>query len=62
MQLSGGLGPDIRPEALAHYEPDALKTVILDGVPDTAMPPWRPLLDNTQADWIVHYLLTGETQ
>ena len=59
MTLKGGLGPDIRPEALQHYDRNTLGLVILDGVPDTAMPPWRPLLTKSEVNWVVDYLLTG---
>ena len=59
MTLKGGLGPDLRAETLAGRSRDALKTIILDGVPDTPMPPWRPLLSEADADWIVDYLLRG---
>lgn len=62
LTLKGGLGPDIRPEALQRYDPDTLQTVILDGVPGTAMPPWRPLLSAAEARWITAYLLTGESE
>jgi cytochrome c55X len=36
--------------------------VILDGVPGTAMPPWRPLLSEADALWIADYLLKGQTE
>ncbi len=62
LTLKGGLGPDIRPEALTHYDADALGTVILDGIPGTPMPPWRPLLTQSEVDWIVTYLLKGDTR
>lgn len=62
MTLKGGLGPDLRPETLRHYEPDTLTGVILDGIPDTAMPPWRPLITEEEAEWIAHYLLKPEAQ
>ncbi len=62
MTLRGGLGPDIRPGALRHYQPEALIAVILDGVPGTAMPPWRPLLSEEEAAWIARYLLEGGAQ
>ena len=62
LSLKGGLGPDIRPEALSHYDSETLQSVILDGVPGTAMPPWRPLLSAAEADWIAAYLLTGDTK
>lgn len=62
LTLKGGLGPDIRPEALAHYDPEVLSSVILDGIPGTAMPPWRPLLTRTEAAWITDYLLNGASE
>lgn len=62
LTLKGGLGPDIRPEAIEHYDPEILQSVILDGIPDTAMPPWRPLITEDQAAWIARYLLEGNTQ
>ena len=62
LTLKGGLGPDIRPKALSHYTPEVLETVILDGVPGTPMPPWRPLLSEAEAAWIADYLLKGADQ
>jgi cytochrome c55X len=35
-----------------------LAQIILDGVPGTPMPPWRPLLSESDALWIANYLLT----
>ena len=62
MTLKGGLGPDIRPASLAHYRRDDLTDVILDGLPGTPMPPWRPLLSKDEAAWIADYLLEGEAE
>ncbi len=62
LTLKGGLGPDIRPETIDHYDPDVLQSVILDGIPDTAMPPWRPLISEAEAAWIADYLLKGDTE
>lgn len=59
MTLKGGLGPDIRAETLAGTQPDGLVAIILDGVPGTAMPPWRPLISHEEAAWIAGYLLDG---
>ncbi|MEZ5912360.1 MAG: cytochrome c [Paracoccaceae bacterium] len=53
----GGLGRPLTAEALANAEPEALALIILDGVPQTAMPPWRPLLSEEEAVWIAEYLL-----
>ena len=62
LSLKGGLGPDIRPEALAHYDAAILAEVVLDGIPGTAMPPWRPLLTEAEARWIAEYLLKGDSR
>lgn len=62
LSLKGGLGPDLRSETLEHYDADVLTGVILDGIPDTAMPPWRPLISQEEAEWIARYLLEPEAQ
>ena len=59
MTLKGGLGSDLRAESLAGAAPESLAAIILDGVPGTAMPPWRPLLTEGEALWIAEYLLTA---
>lgn len=56
----GGLGRPLTTDALAHADRDGLALIILDGVPGTAMPPWRPLLSEADALWIADYL-KGET-
>lgn len=60
LTLKGGLGPDIRPEALAGRPPESLAHIVLEGVPGTPMPPWHPLLSEAEANWIAQYLLKGE--
>lgn len=54
----GGLGSPLTPDDLAHAEPEGLAMIILDGIPGTPMPPWRPLLTEEEALWIANYLLT----
>ena len=60
LTLKGGLGPALRPDDLAG-KPDALllKT-ILDGRPGTPMPPWRPILTEEEAAWMVRVLKRGD--
>lgn len=60
MTLKGGLGPDLRHTTLAGLDRDGLAAIVLDGVPGTPMPPWRPLLSEAEALWIADYLLMGE--
>lgn len=60
MTLKGGLGSDLRAEALAGVEPETLAQIVLDGIPGTAMPPWRPLLTEGEALWIAEYLLNAD--
>ncbi len=61
MTLKGGLGPDIRPQRFENVPPDVVAQIILDGVPGTAMPPWRPLISEADARWIADYLTRGAT-
>lgn len=56
LTMRGGLGSPITPEALTGHDPETLAAIILDGVPGTAMPPWRPLLTEGEALWIAEYL------
>jgi cytochrome c55X len=62
MTLKGGLGPDIRQQSLAGRSIRSIANTILDGVPGTPMPPWRPLLSEAEAQWIADYLLKGGDQ
>jgi len=57
MTLKGGLGPDIRAQSLAGASVEAITEVILNGVADTPMPPWRSLLSEKEARWVAEYLL-----
>jgi cytochrome c55X len=56
LTMRGGLGRPLTARALKEADPEALALIILDGVPDTAMPPWRPLLTEAEALWIANYL------
>ncbi len=57
LKLTGGLGSPITAQALEGHTVEGLQGIILDGIPGTAMPPWRPLLSETEAAWIAAYLL-----
>ena len=60
LKLTGGLGNPITAQALEGHTVEGLQDIILDGIPGTAMPPWRPLLTEAEAAWIAAYLLEVE--
>lgn len=60
LTMKGGLGAPLTREALDGVAAETLAVIILDGVPGTAMPPWRPLLTEDEAMWIADYLLRTE--
>lgn len=60
LTMKGGLGSPLLPEALAAKDREALTDVVLDGIPGTPMPPWRPLLTRDEALWLVDRLRKGE--
>jgi cytochrome c55X len=60
LTLRGGLGPALLPDSLAGKPAPFLVQTILNGRPGTAMPPWRPLISEADADWLVQTLLDGE--
>ncbi|MDJ0957233.1 MAG: cytochrome c [Arenicellales bacterium] len=59
MTLQGGLGPALTQEALAGKPMEYLYLTVRDGHPDTPMPPWRGLLDDTEIRWLVTQLMQG---
>lgn len=56
LTMKGGLGRAITPGDLAGRDARDLAAIILDGIPGTAMPPWRPLISEAEALWIADYL------
>lgn len=62
LTLKGGLGSPITPSDLAGRDAEGLTEIILDGIPGTAMPPWRPLISEPEARWIAEYLLEEKPQ
>lgn len=62
LTLRGGLGKPLTVDGLRGWERDQIVAVILDGVPGTPMPPWRPLLTEADARWIADHLKQGTLQ
>lgn len=62
LTLKGGLGSPLLPTTLADKPAESLVATILHGRPGTAMPPWRGLLTEQEAQWIVERLQAGFPQ
>jgi cytochrome c55X len=60
LTLKGGLGKPLTAEHLAQWDSDQLVHIILDGVPGTPMPGWRPLMTEAEARWIADTLKQGK--
>ena len=61
LQFKGGLGPPLLPRDLQHKPREMLIATILYGRPGTAMPPWNLLLNRSEAEWMIDYLLGNKT-
>ena len=61
LPLKGGLGTPLLPENLADKPDDALVEIIMQGLPGTPMPPWRFLLKEQEAAFLVRAMKTGQT-
>lgn len=59
MRLTGGLGLPLTPEALRDKPVESLVATIVYGRPGTAMPPWKTIVTEQEAEWIVQRLLEG---
>ncbi len=62
LTLKGGLGSPLLPSHLADKPADSLVATILYGRPGSAMPPWKGLLTEQEAQWIVARLQAGFPQ
>jgi cytochrome c55X len=59
LTLRGGLGKPLTADRLAQWDREQLAHIILDGVPGTPMPGWRPLMTEAEANWIANVLKLG---
>lgn len=62
MSLRGGLGSPLLPETLRDKPVDGLVATVMQGRPGTAMPPWKAMMTEAEAVWIVARLLAGFPQ
>ncbi len=61
LSMKGGLGSPLLPATLADKPDDALVEIILQGLPGTPMPPWRALLRENEAAFLVRAMKSGQT-
>lgn len=59
MRLTGGLGLPLTAEALRDKPFDGLVATVIYGRPGTAMPPWKSIISENDAEWIVRRLMQG---
>jgi cytochrome c55X len=62
LTLKGGLGKPLTTNRLQQWDRAQLIHIILDGVPGTPMPGWRPVLTEAEASWIADVLKEGSLQ
>lgn len=60
MTLKGGLGPSLLPEQFKDKNIEYIKLTILHGRSGTAMPPWKAIISDSDAEWIAEFLLSGK--
>lgn len=59
MTLKGGLGPSLLPAALEGKPMELLVMTVLEGRAGTAMPPWKAMLTEDEATWLVMQMQRG---
>ena len=60
MTLKGGLGPNLTAKRLNIFPRNYLFNTIKQGRPDTPMPPWGPILSDTEINWLLDQLLSNQ--
>ncbi len=62
MTMKGGLGPSLQAQELSAkgHNVDSLSLIIARGIPDTAMPPWGPILEPEAIRWLARQLLEAQ--
>lgn len=59
LTLQGGLGPALTPATLRGKPAEGLVATIVGGRPGTPMPPFRGIVSDDEAEWIVERLIEG---
>jgi len=59
LQRKGGLGSPLLPERLSGMDDETLADIILNGIPETAMPPWKAIIAEEEAYFLIKQLRDG---
>ena len=62
MLLKGGLGPSLLVDNLREKPKQYLIKIISEGLPGTAMSPWKNILSPTEIEFLADYLLLAKHQ
>lgn len=62
LQLTGGLGPPLTPQALSDRTIETIAATTLHGRPGTPMAAWKSMLSESDALWIAQQLRAGFPQ
>ncbi len=62
LQLTGGLGPPLTPQALSDRTIETIVATTLHGRPGTPMAGWKSMLSESEALWIAQQLRAGFPQ
>lgn len=62
MTLKGGLGTALLPENLRDKSINGLVSTVMFGRPGTAMPAWKTIMSENEAEWIIRKLISGFPQ
>ena len=59
LTLNGGLGPALTAETFRQRPAESMVATILHGRPGTPMPPFKGIVNEAEAQWIVQQLQAG---
>ncbi|MCW9034827.1 MAG: cytochrome c [Rhodospirillales bacterium] len=56
----GGLGSPLTPETVAETDDETLFDVIMNGIPGTPMPSWKPLFSQDEVHYLIKLIRKGK--
>jgi len=59
LKRTGGLGSPLVPEELEGRDDETLAEIVLEGIPETAMPPWKAIITEEEAYFLIKQLRKG---